>query len=131
ALGAERSARDDNDSVWSQSLCHGSGVSERRCALRSRNAGARRWFPALGRVFAIPNSRNGRSYGDRQILAERVGSVWRNFGIAYRGAGRIWSVIVSLPARCAWETKGFFHRSRILPDHVRAYGAFRGVRRIF
>ena len=96
--GVERSARDDQDSVRSQGLCHGSGVSERRCALRSRKARARCWLPAMGRVFAISDSRNGRRDGDRQIVAERLGSVWRNFGIPYRGAGRIWPVIDSLPA---------------------------------
>src|SRR5947207_8282026 len=113
SLRAERSARDDNYSVWSQSLCHGSGVSERRGALRSRKARAGCWLPAMGRVFAISNSRNGRCDGDRKIVAERLGSVWRNFGTAYRGAGGIWPIIVSLPARCARETKEFLHRSSI------------------
>src|SRR5882757_10141481 len=96
SLRAERSARDDKDSLRPQSLWHGSGVSERRGALRSRKARARCWFPAMGRVFAISNSRNGRRDGDRQILAERLGSVWRNLGIPYRGGGRIWPIINSV-----------------------------------
>src|SRR5882762_11048081 len=99
SLRAERSARDDDDSVWPQGLCHGGGVSERRGALRSRKARAGCWLSAMGRVFAISDSRNGRRDGDWQILAERLGSVWRNFGIPYRGARRIWPVINSVPAR--------------------------------
>src|ERR671918_2997545 len=85
----------------------------------------------MGRVFAISDSRNGRGDGDRQIVAERLGFVWRNIGASHRSADPIWSVINSLPARCARETKGFLHRSSILSDHVRANSAFRRVRRIF
>src|SRR6516165_150575 len=123
----ERRVRDDNDSVRSQGLCHGGGVSERLRALRSCKACARRGFPAMGRVFAISNSRDGRSDGARQIVAERLGSVWRNLGIPYRNHCRIWAVSVSVSSRCARETKGFLHGSGILPDHVRAYGAFRRI----
>src|SRR5436190_22174762 len=85
----------------------------------------------MGRVFAISDSRNGRRDGTGQIWAERLGSVWRNFGFAYGRADRIWSVIDSLPAGRARETEEFLHGSSILPDHVRTHGAFRRVRRIF
>ena len=35
----------------------------------------------MGRVFAISDSRNGPGDGDRQIVVERLGSVWRNSGL--------------------------------------------------
>src|SRR5262245_27797597 len=126
-LPPEGSATDDHHSVRSQSLCHGSGVSERRSALRSRKARARSWLPPMGRVFALSHSRNGRSDGAWQIVAQRLGPVWRNLGIPYCDNCRIWPVSVSVPARCARETKGFLYRSSILPNHVRAYGALRRV----
>src|SRR5690349_2253138 len=85
----ERSAHDDKDSIRAQCLRHGSGISERGGALPSRKARTRCWFPAMGRLFAISDSWNGRRDGTGQIVAERLGSVWRNLGIAYCGARRI------------------------------------------
>ena len=42
-----------------QSLWHGGGVSERRGALRSGKTRARCRLQAMGRAFAVSDSRNG------------------------------------------------------------------------
>src|SRR6266404_4774115 len=130
SLVAERSERGE-DSFWSQSVCDGSGVSERAGAVRSGQTSPGRWLQTMGRVFAVSDPWNGRSHGIRKILVERMGFVWRRFRLAYRCPNRIWSVVVSLSARCARQTNKFFHRPGIFPDHVRIDGALRGVRRIF
>src|SRR5262245_4039345 len=127
----ERKVRDDHHSVRPQSLCHGSGVSERCGALRSRKARARCWLPAMGRVFALSDSRDGRSNGTREILAERLGFVWRNFRIADCGLGRIWTLMVPLPTQCGWEALELLDCPCVFPDHVRADGTFRRVRCVF
>ena len=82
--------------VYAMAAEYPSAAALYEAAKRVRDAGFRRWdvyspFPIHGM--------DGRD-GDRQIVAERLGSVWRNFRIPYRGGGRIWPVINSLPARC-------------------------------
>src|ERR1041385_7451030 len=84
----------------------------------------------MGRLFAVSDSRDGPGDGDRQIVAERLGSLWRSFRISYRDNRRIWSVIIFISARCARETKRFLYRSSVLPDHVRAHDPFFRVRGI-
>ena len=54
---AERSAHEN--ALRKQSLRNGCGIPERRRALRSGETGARRGLQALGRAFALPDSRNG------------------------------------------------------------------------
>src|ERR1700730_9869180 len=111
-------SRDEN-AFRSRSLCNGRGISERGRTLRSRQNGARRRLQTLGRIFAVSDSRNGRSDGTRKILAERLGIVWRRLGFAHRRPGGIWAVLGTLPAHRSRKAVRLENGAGIFSDHVR------------
>ena len=113
--------------VYAMAAEYPSAAALYEAAKRVRDAGFRRWD--VYSPFPIHGMDGAMGIGKSWLSA--LGSVWRNFGIPYRGARRIWPVIVSVPARCARETYKLFHRSSVFPDHVRADGAFRRIFGVF
>src|SRR3954471_10194681 len=85
----------------------------------------------MGRLFTLPDSRNGWSYGAWQIVVERGGFGRRHHRVVDRDDSGVRALLDYLPADRPRKAVYLAHSSGVFPDHVRADRAVLGLCRIF